>query len=545
MRIYKYAAVAALLLTGMLLFAQASGNGSDGKSFDGKSWWDHVKFLASDELEGRETGSEGLKKAETYVVDELKKNGIEPAGENGYYQPIRFVERQLDEAKSSLELTRSVCGGQDCGPIPLTLGDDAMLSTRVEPAPLVEAPLVFVGYGLRVPEAQIDDFASLDVKGKVLVILTGSPSQLSPALSAHYQSTAERARVLKETGAIGYVMIPNPASMDIPWSRMKLARLHPSMGFADKSLNESAPAQIYVYFNPASAQKLFDASGHTFEELAALGKDRKPLPTFPLRFGIKATQSVVEKQIESSNVIGKLVGSDPKLRDQYVVLSAHVDHIGIGEPINGDKIYNGAMDNGSGTALLMDLAAALPKLHPKRSVLFVFVTAEEKGLLGSRYYAVHPTVPVKSMVADINTDMFLPIYPLKVLTVFGLAESTLGDKVTEIAKKNGVEVQPDPQPLRNVFIRSDQYNFVRDGVPSLMMMDGAKPGSPEEKTEDEWLHTRYHAPSDDINQPVDLEAAGKFEDIVRDLTMKVADDTGRPEWKSDSFFRRYAERQGK
>jgi Zn-dependent M28 family amino/carboxypeptidase len=535
LRTYKYAAMAALLATGVALFAQTPANG-----FDGKSWWDHVKFLASDDLEGRETGSVGLKKAETYIVDDLKKNGIQPAGENGYYQPIKFVQRRLDESKSSLALIR------DHKIEALTLGDDAILSTRVEPAPLVQTRLVFAGYGLRVPEAHIDDFAGLDTKGKILVILAGSPSQLSAALSAHYQSTAERAKVLKETGAIGYVMIPNPASMDIPWSRIKLSRLHPSMGFADKSLNESGPAQIYVYFNPASAQKLFEGTGHTFDELAALGKDRKQLPTFALPALLKATQTVVETQVESNNVIGKLVGSDPTLKDQYVVLSAHVDHIGIGEPINGDKIYNGAMDNGSGTALLMDMAAALPKLHPKRSALFAFVTAEEKGLLGSRYFAVHPTVPVKSMVADINTDMFLPIFPLKVLTVYGLAESTLGDDVTEIAKKDGVEVQPDPHPLRNVFIRSDQYNFVRDGVPSVMMDVGAKPGTPDELLDEAWLHMRYHAPSDDINQPVDLQAAGRFEDIVRALTIKVADDSGRPEWKSDSFFRRYAgEAQGK
>jgi Zn-dependent M28 family amino/carboxypeptidase len=197
------------------------------------------------------------------------------------------------------------------------------------------------------------------------------------------------------------------------------------------------------------------------------------------------------------------------------------------------------MDNGSGTALLIDMSTALPKLKPKRSVLFVFVTGEEKGLLGSHYFAVHPTVPVKSMVANLNTDMFLPIIPLKVLTVYGLAESDLGDDVTEVAKKEGVAVQPDPQPLRNLFIRSDQYSFIRDGIPAVAMKVGYQPGTPEEKLNQQWLHDRYHAPSDDINQPVDLAAAGKYEDIVRDLTMKVADDSRRPQWKPDSFFRRF------
>jgi len=521
----------ALALSG-ISFAQTSQ-----ANFNGKSWWDHVKFLASDDLEGRDTGSEGLKKAQAYIVDHLKKNGIQPAGVNGFYQPINFISRQLDESKSSLALTR------DGKTEPLVLGDDAILSTRIDAAPKVDAPLVFAGYGLRISEAHIDDLAGIDAHGKVLVVFAGSPSQLTAALSAHYQSTAQRAKVLKDTGALGYVIIPNPASMDIPWERIKTSRLHPSMGYADKSMNESAPAQISVTFNPASAQKLFEGTGHSFEEIVALGKDRKPLPSFPLKFGIQAVQTVNQKPVESANVVGRLVGSDPKLKDEYVVLSAHTDHLGIGEPINGDKIYNGAMDNGSGTALLFDMAKALPQLKPKRSVLFVFVTGEEKGLLGSHYFAVHPTVPVKSMIANINTDMFLPIFPLKLLTVYGLAESDLGDDVEAVAKQDGVTVQPDPEPLRNLFIRSDQYSFVRDGIPALAMKVGFEKGSPEEKLSQQWLHDRYHAPSDDINQPVDLVAAGKYEDIVRDLTIKVADDPQRPQWKSNSFFRRFSNQQ--
>jgi len=506
-------------------------------NFDGKSWWDHVKYLASDDLEGRDTGSPGLQKAEAYVVEHLRKNGIQPAGTKSYYQPIKFVSRQLDESRSSLALVRD--GKEE----KLTFGDDAILSTRIDAAPKVDAGLVFAGYGLRIPEKNIDDFSGLDCKGKILVVFSGSPSELSAALSAHYQSTAMRAKTMQDVGAIGYLTIPNPSAMDIPWERIKVSRTHPSMGYAEGALNESGPAKIGVYFNPASAPKLFEGSGHTFDEIVALGKDRKPLPHFALPVQLRATQTLNKKEIESANVIGKLVGSDPKLKDEYVVLSAHIDHLGIGEPINGDRIYNGAMDNGSGSALLMDMVSTLPKLHPKRSVLFVFVTGEEKGLLGSHYFATHPTVPTKSMVADINTDMFLPIYPLKLLTVYGLAESTLGDDVEQVAKQDGVAVQPDPEPLRNLFIRSDQYSFIRDGIPALAMKVGFEKGSPEEKINQQWLHDRYHAPSDDVNQPVDLAAAGKFEDIIRDLTMKVADDPKRPEWKSDSFFRRFADEQ--
>ncbi len=244
----------------------------------------------------------------------------------------------------------------------------------------------------------------------------------------------------------------------------------------------------------------------------------------------------------SSNIVASLSGSDPQLKNEYVVLSAHIDHVGIGEPVNGDRIYNGAMDNASGVAVLLDVAASLKK-HPeslKRSLLFVFVTGEEKGLLGSKYFAAHPTVDAKSMVADINIDMFRPLVPLKLITVLGLAESDLGDAARQVAESDGVTVQADPQPLRNVFVRSDQYSFIRRGIPSLAM--DIAPSTPQEKQiYQDWLTNRYHAPSDDLDQPVDLASAGKYEDIIRLLMIKVANDPGRPQWKADSFFRRYAE----
>jgi Zn-dependent M28 family amino/carboxypeptidase len=224
-----------------------------------------------------------------------------------------------------------------------------------------------------------------------------------------------------------------------------------------------------------------------------------------------------------------------------VVLSAHADHIGIGEPINGDRIYNGAMDNASGVAVLLDVAAALKKQpqHLKRSLLFVFVTAEEKGLLGSKYFGEHPTVAVKSLIADINIDMFRPLVPLQTLTVYGLAESDLGDMARTAAAANGVKVQPDPQPLRNAFVRSDQYYFIRHGVPALKM-DVAPTNPEQEKLFKEWLTVRYHAPSDDLDQPIDHSAAAKYEDVIRTLMTDVANTADAPQWKKDSFFRRYA-----
>lgn len=520
-----------LIATAVPVFAQTSN------SFDGHTWWDHVKVLADDNMEGRDTGSPGLRKAEAYVVEQLKKSGVQPAGKDGYYQPVKFISRTIVESESSAALIRN-------GKVePLTLGDDAIFNTRIDLAPEVEAPLVFVGYGLTVPEKNYDDLAGLDVKGKVVVILSGSPAEIPGPLASHYQTAAERWKALQKAGAIGVISIQNPASMDVPWSRIALNRTHPSMDLADPVFQETAGEKLSMMLNPAKAGLLFSGTGHTFDELAALGKDRKPLPHFPLPVSIRTKVKLEKKNVDSANIVAKLQGSDPALKSEFVVLSAHIDHIGIGEPINGDRIYNGAMDNASGSAVLLDVAANLKKSPEKlkRSLLFVFVTGEEKGLLGSKYFTQYPTVDPKSMVADINIDMFLPIIPLKTLIVFGLAESDLGDLATQVAKSRGVQVEADPEPQRNLFIRSDQYNFIRHGIPALAMGVAPDPNSPEQKKIfKDWLTTRYHGPSDDLAQPIDFSAAAQYEEIIRGLMLKIANDPQRPGWKSDSFFRRYA-----
>jgi Zn-dependent M28 family amino/carboxypeptidase len=527
-----------LLLALLLAIPVAAQNAAH---FGGQTWWNHIKVLADDKLEGRDTGSRGEREAQKYAIEQLRNAGAEPAGSNGFYQPVKFVSRQIVEKDCSLTLIRK--DTESTRREPLTLGEDAIISTRIMPAPEVEAPLVFVGYGLKVPEKNYDDFAGVDVRGKIVIIFSGSPSEIPGALASHYQTPAERWKVLRAAGALGMVFLINPASMDIPWSRIALNRAHPSMELDYPEFNETEGAKLAVYVNPAHAEKFFGGSGHTFEEIAALGKNRQPLPHFPLAFSLAAKTKVEVTNIESANLVAKLPGSDPALKNEYVVLSAHLDHIGIGEPINGDRIYNGAMDNGSGSALVLDMAASFKKNPEKlrRSILLVLVTGEEKGLLGSKYFAAHPTVAPQAIAADVNVDMFLPIVPLKVLTVLGLDDSDLGDRAREIAQAQGVKVQPDPEPLRNLFIRSDQYNFIRHGVPSVVMGVAPEPGSPEQKIFKDWLTQRYHAPSDDVNQPVNLASAAKYEEIVRALLLNIANDGRRPEWKPDSFFRRYAE----
>jgi len=503
----------------------------------GKRWWSYVEALANDGMQGRETGSESYRKAAEYVAGQFEQDGLRAAGQQGFFQPVQFNGRKLVEAQSSLELVRN--GKSEI----LKLGDDATINMRVDPAESVEAPLEFAGYGLVVPETKYDDLAGLDLRGKIIVTLAGSPSNIPGALKAHYQTAAEHNKFLQKAGVVGTVAIQNPHTADIPWSRSSLARFQESMALADPALQDNGGLKIAVTVNPDRAGKWLAGSGHTLAELLALADQGKPLPRFPLNATLRAKTKVTRRQIVSDNVIAAYPGSDPALKNEYVVLSAHLDHLGVGEPINGDRIYNGAMDNASGVATLLDTAQTLNEQHiqTRRSLLFVVVSGEEKGLQGSRYFAAHPTVDAKSMVADINTDMYLPIYPFRIATVYGLNESDLGDGVRRVAKTMGVEIQDDPAPQRNVFIRSDQYNFIRSGIPALMIDNGNKKGSPEEALQKAWLTQRYHAPSDDLNQPVDLQAAADYNRLILALARSVADDPARPQWKHDSFFRRFAQ----
>ncbi len=301
--------------------------------------------------------------------------------------------------------------------------------------------------------------------------------------------------------------------------------------------------KLAVTINPAHANKLLAGSGYTFGDVIAAADFGRAMPHSALPARLKATAAVKHADVVSQNVVAMLPGSDPKLKDEYVIFTAHLDHLGIGRPINGDAIYNGAMDNASGIAAMLDVAAMLKEngTKLKRSVLFVAVTAEEKGLLGSKFFANAPTVDPKAIVANLNTDMFMPIFPLKKLTIYGLDESDLGAEAAAAAESLGVIPQRDPEPFRNVFIRSDQYSFIRRGVPALALKVGIDKGSPEEQVQKKWLTERYHAPSDDIMQPVDKQAAGKFDVLVARLLERVANRDTRPRWKDSSFFKRFAQ----
>ena len=518
---------------------------------EGNLWWAHIQFLAGEKLEGRNTGSDGYRQAVEYVATQFERDGLKPAGTSGYQQPIKFETRELVAESSSLALVH----GDDVEP--LALGDDATLNARAHLAPALDAPMVFVGYGIAIPEAHYDELDGLNLRGKIAVYINAAgPVKADGNLTSHYSSGVERWAALHRAGAVGFASIQNPRVQMVPGDPNAAPAAggagrqggngrgaapggggrgaQPAVVLADPDLQETEGQSVALTMTRRGADKFFAHSGHTYDEIIALARDNKPLPKFDMNVTLRMTASLKRDSLEASNVAGVLPGSDSRLKDEYVIFSAHLDHLGAGRP--------GAMDNASGVASVLEVARLMKETaaKPKRSVLFLTVTGEEKGEFGSRYFAAHPTVPVHQIVADINLDMFLPLYALKVLEVQGLAESTLGPQIKAAAAEYNVAVQTDREPEQNRFIRSDQYSFIRRGIPALAFKFGYEFGSPEEKTRQAWVRERYHKAGDDLSQPVDQASAARFDRIIMSLLERVADDPARPQWNADSFFKRFA-----
>jgi Zn-dependent M28 family amino/carboxypeptidase len=543
-------AIAVSIAASAVVFAQDAAK-TPGDETSGKAWWKHVQVLADDSMQGRQTGSAEYLRAAAYVVGQFKADGLEPAGKDGtFYQPVKFDVQRVIAEKSSMTLT------VDRKTEPLVLGEDAILGTRSPQPKTINAPLVFIGYGLHLPEAKYDDFNSAELpmselKGKIVVYVNGGPADLPGPLKSFARTSPFR-RALKDAGAVGAISIPTPKSMDFGWARVASGASQPGMRLAAdpdaKSLSARHPAledidgELFsATFNPAQAEKLFAGTGHTFAEILTLADTQKPLPRFALGKSLAATVTTETAQVESPNIVAKLKGSDPKLAAEYVLVSAHLDHLGVGAPIHGKTIYAGAMDDASGVATVLEVARSMAAnpIRPKRSMLFVVFTAEEKGLLGSRYFAGHPTVPEKEIAADLNLDMFMPIFPLKKLHVQGLEQSTLADDAKAVGAIHGIEIAVDPEPDRNSFIRTDQYSFVQAGVPALAFKFGWTMGSPEYKAWRAWLAQRYHSTDDDLTQPIDFAAAAQFNSFLADLARTVANDPATQHYLDSSFFKRF------
>lgn len=518
---------AVVVLTGMFLSPAVGRAQAD-------RWWADVRALSHDSMRGRQTGSREHHQAAEFVAAAFKRAGLAPLGTNGFLQPVDFVTRGIDEGRSSLALIRD---GREA---PLALGEDAAFVLRAPLASRVEAPLVFAGYGLDLPDYGIRDFDGLDVRGKVVVYMTQMPRGVPGPVISH--SRAQAWDTFRRRGAVGMLVLAGSRTNDSAFLRATRNRGAPQMVLADPTLDAQRGNDLSLTFNAARAAKLFDGAPTPYATIAAKADSGAPLPHFDLPVRIRSRVQLVSGKVTSENVVGVRRGTDPALRDEYVVLTAHLDHVGVGSPVNGDSIYNGAMDNASGTALLMETARALQEqsVALKRSVIFLAVTAEEKGLLGSRYYANHPTVPAASIVANLNTDMFMPLMPARFIMVNGLEESNLADDARAVGRATGIEVITDPEPEENRFIRSDQYSFILRGVPALSLKVGFTRDSPEHEVVRRFRATRYHFPQDDVDHPVDRQAAEDFNRFYARLVQAVADRSERPRWRDDSFFRRFA-----
>jgi peptidase M28-like protein len=478
---------------GATLAHSATGNTAPVTSKAATQWWADITALAGDDTEGRQTGSAAYLRAADYVIRRFKSIGLLPAGTQGFLQAVAMERQTVDQQASTADLVNA-----DGTETALKPGTDSRISPGGAPAAdRVDAPLVFIGYGLHLPDQGYDDFEGVDLKGKIAVVISGGPETISGAVksNAHFGQT----KLLGKLGAVGLIALTTPHQVEIPWARQIALAAQPGMYLAAAELRNTPDGFLAVAVDPARSEALFTGSGHSFAELCALADAGKPQPRFALPFRLRAHVVATRESLSSPNLVAKLPGRDPKLAAQYVAVSAHLDHLGIGTPINGDTIYNGAMDDASGVATVLDIATRLKKgQRPRRSILFLVFTAEEKGLLGSHYYARNPTIPKGGLVADLNFDMALPLWPLTSVYAPGEAESTLAADARAIAAARGLTMAPDPLPERNVFIRTDQFSFVREGIPALAFKFGFAKGTPQFDIEHEWRANRYHSPSDDL-----------------------------------------------
>jgi hypothetical protein len=501
------------------------------------AWWAQTVALSNDSMEGRDTGSEAHERAAKYVAAQFAAAGLKPAGDNDtFFQRVPMHQIDLDTAHSSVTVSGpNPPGGYVAGSVfsgPLRLLYETTLVPRKSLPPSLSGELIFTGYGMVDP--------SINLKDKIAVFYNNTLATFSPA--EHEAFVARRIHSLQQAGAIAIVSIDNPAAIEPTHWPAAYARAVTIE--SDTATPTSANQPIILRVSAEAAGALFAAVNppylfsqpHPFPELLTHAKAGDPLESFPLFAKLDIKLATTSKEISSPNILAILPGSDPKLASEYVALSAHLDGYGYGTPVLGDNLYNGTLDDAAYVALLIELAKDLQHRAPARSLLFCIFTGEEKGLLGSAYFTQHPTVPKESIVANMNLDQLRPIFPLNILTMEGLTDSTLGDTVRTVAAPFKIEIRPDLEPERNLFRRADNYNFVRIGVPIAAFVFGYDKGSREEVIYRDWYARRYHKPQDDIKTPIHWDAAGKFNRFYAALTLSVANAPTRPQWLPSSPY---------
>ena len=497
-----------------------------------------VRFLSDDMLEGREAGTRGYDLAALYVAEAFRGIGLDPGGDdNSYYQqvPLREVKR---DPNGIAKLTLSK-GGE---PISLTENEDYFVFTSDQSTnAVVEAPAIFVGFGLVSEENDRDDFEGLNVEGKIVFVMMGSPKFLNSEERAYYSSI--KGKNASDRGAVGYVSVYTDTLEGVfPFTR--LVEYYSSisgMGWLDEEgqpFSLSPNLKGFAALSLDGAEQVFAKNKHNWAEiLDAAESDAGEVPGFNTGIQARIEVDSLHRQTESPNVVGILPGSDPLLRDEFVILTAHLDHDGIqpSEDPDDDEIFNGAMDNTVGVAAMLEVSRLLSINPPKRSVVFVALAAEEKGLLGSDFFARHPTVPSESMVAVVNLDMPIMTYDFADVVAFGAERSTLFPVVEAALKQHGLILSPDPLPDEGLFTRSDHYSFVKQGIPAVYLSPGFAAGG--EVAQAEFRQAHYHQVSDEVEH-VDFDALAKFSDTKYSIAVGIANMPTRPVWKRGDFFGR-------
>ncbi len=547
---------AALLLVMGLATAGHAASGADlpGKPsvrFSGTRLLDLITVLSSDEYEGRGVATKGEELTTAYLEKQFKALGLKPGNPDGtYIQEVPMVGITADPS-AQLVFT----GDASAKKLALKFGDDFVAWTkREQPEVSVDADLIFAGYGVVAPEYQWDDFKDLDVKGKVIVVLINDPpvpdpqhpGELDPntfkgKAMTYYGRWTYKFEEAARKGAAGCLIVHQTGPAGYPWDVVKTSNTGEQFDLvrADKGMSRSA---IEGWITVDQARALFALSGKDFDALekAAASRDFRPVP-----LGAKAALTLHNtiRTIQSKNVVAKFEGADPGLRDEYVIYTAHWDHLGVGPEVKGDKIYHGAEDNATGVAGLLELARAYTRVHPppRRSVLFLSVTAEEKGLLGSQYYAEHPLYPLDKTPAEINMDGLNMLGLTRDFTVIGLGMSSLDDTVKAVAAKQGRAVRPDPEPEKGFYYRSDHFNFAKQGVPALDPEPGVdfvgKPQGWGMKMRDQFTTQDYHQPSDQIKPYWNTRGALQDLRLLFEAGYRVANADTFPTWSPGSEFK--------
>jgi Zn-dependent M28 family amino/carboxypeptidase len=512
---------------------------------------DHIKVLSSDDFEGRGPGTPGEDKTVAYLTAQFQKLGLKPGNPDGtFVQNVPLVGFQAKQVTGAFE-----AGGRTIG---LQFPNDFVAVSRrlAEEVKVEKSDVVFVGYGVVAPEYGWDDYKGLDVRGKTLIMLVNDPavpdpkdpSKLDPAFfkgraMTYYGRWTYKYEIASEKGAAAAILVHETGPAGYPfevvkgsWSRENFDITQPQTG--------QSPGRVAVegWITLDKAKELFQAAGRDFDKLkqAATRRDFKPeLLGGNARFAV--TNAL--REVKSRNVVARIEGSDPALKNETVIYTAHWDHLGRDPALQGDQIYNGAADNASGVAAVLEIAHAFAEVKPppKRSILFLAVTAEEKGLLGAKYYATHPLYPLERTLADINLDVINLWGPTSDIISIGMGNSTLDDLLVEIAQARGRTVAPDADPEKGYYFRSDHFEFAKQGVPALDPKGGrqyvGKSADFGQRKQEEYTAQDYHKVSDQVKPDWDLAGAVEDLKLLVELGYRVAQGERYPEWKPESEFR--------